>query len=318
MDKIKLFSSQKHHLSKQVIDNQFEFIGSSYDYLKHNTKQKYTNSKVGLTIDKFGLQITTNPTNYIKDNNIDQISRIELDTFKGLFESDLHTDTNNFRLTGFDYNVNINTDYPVASYLRSFNLLPKYKKEIYPKGDGITYVNKCKSFSIYDKVKQMNQSSMVVPQSLKNTNIMRLELGVKSRLDRTLNLSKINTLQDLIVTDNYISMIQEYQHIYSKIHKQPTHRFIDMKKPHPSQFNTDNFILIYYINEIGLDNHIDSLDQERLMGVISYKQMKTRRDKAIALWNQYSELDSNTCDMFKEMNDKVIAQIQVNRELALN
>lgn len=318
MDKIKLFSTQKDLLPKKIIDNEFDFIGSSYDYLKHNTRQKYTNHKVGLTIDKYGLQITTNPTSYIKDNNIDQITRQELGDFKGLFESDLHTDTNNFKLTGFDYNVNIKTDYPVASYLRSFNLLPRYKKEIYAKGDGITYVNQCKSFSIYDKVKQMDQSSMTVPINYHNTNIMRLELGVKSRLDKTLNLSKIHTLQDLIVTENYVSMIQEYQHIYNKIHKQPLHRFINMTKPHPSVINTDSFILIHYINETGLENYLNSLEQERFMGVISYKQMKTRKDKAIALWNQYSELDSNTCDLFKEMNDKVIGQIQMNRELALN
>ena len=318
MDKIKLFSKQKDNLSKQILDNEFDFVGSTYDYLKHNTRQKYANSKVGLTIDKYGLQIITNPTNYLKENNIYQINRSELGDFKEIFESDLHTDTNNYTLTGFDYNVNIKTDYSVGSYLRSFNLLPKYKKEIYANGDGITYVNKCKSFSIYDKVKQMEQLTVTFPVGCLNTNIMRLELGVKSRLNKTLNLSKIHTLQDLIVTDNYISMIKEYEHIYSKIHKQPLHKFINMTKPHPSIIDTDNFILIFYINEIGLDNYIFSLDQERRMGVISYKQMKTRKDKAILLWNEYGKLDDNTFDLFKEMNDKVIDQIQANKEMALN
>ena len=318
MDKIKLFSKQKHHLSKQIIDNEFDYNGSSFDNLSYNTKLRYSNSKVRLVIDKFGLQIVTNPTNYIKQINIEQITRTELSDFKEMFESDLHINTENFNLTGFDYNINIQTQYPVTSYLSSLNFLPRYKKEIYAKGDGITYVNQCKSFSVYDKLQQMRQAKMMVPVNYLNTNIMRLELGVKSRLTKTCNLSGIHTLKDLIKIDNYILMIEEYQHIYNKIHKRPLHRFINMTKPHPTVINTDDFILIYYINETGLDNYFVSLEQEKSMGTISYKQMKTRKDKAIAVWSRYTQLDYNTFDLLKEMDDKVIQQIQVNKQLSLN
>ena len=318
MDKIKLFSKQKDHLPKQTIDNGFNYVGSSYDYHNDNTKHKYVNDNVGLTIDKFGLQIVTNPTNYLKENNIIQINRSELGEFKEKFESDLHTNTDNYILSGLDYNLNIKTDYPVSSYLGALNLLPKYKKEIYANGCGITYLNKCKTFSVYDKVKQMKDSSLTVPLEYQSANIMRLELGVKTRLKKSMNLASINSLRDLIATDNYVSVIKEFEHIYNKIHKHPLHRFLNMTKPHHSQMSTDNFAFIYYINEIGLSNYISSLDQERKMGIISYKQMKTRKDKAITLWKQYSELENNTCDLFKEMNDKVIGQIQMNRELALN
>ena len=86
MDKIKLFSKQKDHLPKQTIDNGFNYVGSSYDYHNDNTKHKYVNDNVGLTIDKFGLQIVTNPTNYLKENNIIQINRSELGEFKEKFE----------------------------------------------------------------------------------------------------------------------------------------------------------------------------------------------------------------------------------------
>jgi hypothetical protein len=318
LDKIKLYSKQKDAISKQIIDNEFEFQGSSYDDHKHNTRIKYANNKVSLTIDNYGLQIITNPTSYLMENNICQINRKELESFKEIFESDLHTDTNKYTLTGFDYNTNITTDYPVGSYLKSFDLLPKYKKEIYPNGTGITYVNKCKSFSIYDKVKQIEKINGTMPEDFLNTNIMRLELGIESRLNKTSNLSNIHTLQNLISIDNYISMINEYKNIYSKIHKQPLHKFLNMTKPHPSIMKTDDFILIYYINETGLDGFINSLDQERRMEVISYKQMKSRKDKAIYLWNEYSKLDDNTFDLFKEMNDKVYEQINTNIEIALN
>ena len=317
MDKIKLYSKQKNLLPKKIIDNEFKYVGHSYGHFNDNTKHKYVNEHVGLTIDKFGLQLVANPTSYLKANNIIQINRNELGEFKERFESDLHTNTDNYTLTGFDYNVDIKTDYPVGSYLSSLNLLPRYKKEIYPSGNGITYSNKCKSFTVYDKFKQMEEASVCIPSSCSNTNLMRLELGVNSRLNKSINLSKIGTLRDLIQKDNYISMIDEFEHIYGKIHKQPLHKFINLTKPHPSVMSTVNFAFVYYINEIGLDNYYNSLDQEMMMKIISKKTRKTRKDKAIKLWNQYSTLDKNVFDLLAEMSNKVIKQIQVNKEAAL-
>lgn len=317
MDKIKLFSKKRNNIPQHIIDNEFDYVGCQYDSLKHNTRRKFKNDRAALCVDKNGFHITTNPTSYLKGHNIYQINRHELQNFKEIFETDLHINTNDFTLTGFDYNINIETDYNVGSYLRSFHLLPKYKKEIYANGSGTTFINRCKTFSIYDKLEQVKKSKGTVPQDCINSNIMRLELGIKSRLNKTLNLAKIHTLQDLINADNYISMIKEFEHIYSKINKQPIYKFLNMTKPNPSIIDTDSFILIYYINEIGLDNYIDSLDQERRMEIISYKQMKTRKDKAIFVWNEYSKLDDNHFDLFKEMNDKVTSQIQSNIKLAL-
>lgn len=316
MDKIKLYCKQKDLLPKKIIDNEFKYIGNSYEHFNDNTRHKYVNKHVELTIDKFGLQLVTNPTTYLKNNNIVQINRNELGEFIERFESDLQTNTDNYTLTGFDYNVDIKTDYPVGSYLSSFNLLPRYKKEIYPSGHGITYLNKCKSFTIYDKFKQMEQASISVTSSCSNTNLMRLELGVNSRLNKSVNLSKIGTLRDLVQKDNYISMVDEFEHIYCKIHKQPLHKFTNLTKPHPSVMKTVDFAFIYYINEIGMTSYLNSLNQEMMMNIISKKTRKTRKDKAIKLWNQYSSLDENVFDLLAEMNDKVFLQIHVNKEAA--
>ena len=317
MDKIKLFSTNTNIIRKEIIENNFDYIGSTYDTNKHNTRNNFKNINTNLSIDKFGIVVKTNPTNYIKPNNIIQIDRKELINFKQQFEEDLSIDTNNFLLTGFDFNININTDYEPKAYLSILRILPKYKQIIHPYNEGITFDNNCKRFVVYDKLRQYQHDNYYIPTEYTNSNLLRLELSVKGKMKQTKNLSNISTLQDITQSNNYISAISEFQNIYNKIQKQPIHKFRNMILPKPQLINTTDFALLYYINEIGLNLYFTQLQQERDMNIITYRQMKLRKDKAIELWKVYStQTTSDTIDLLAEMNSKVNNKVTELKEMA--
>ena len=214
MDKLRLFTTDKNNLTKKIIDNNFNYISSSYDSLQHNNVIKYGNDYTDISIDKYGLLIKTNPTNYLKANNLFQINRIELLEFKERFENDLSINTNNYQLSGFDYNIDIYTQYPPKAYLSVIRNLPKFKKTTYQYGDGVTFSNDCKSFIWYDKIKQLVKNNINIPLINQNSNVLRLEYGVKGKMKQTKNLSTLNTLQDLTQPDKYILVLNEFENIY--------------------------------------------------------------------------------------------------------
>ncbi len=321
MDKVKLFSNQKNIISKSIIENNFDFIGSSYDSLKHNTRLNYTNTITNLTIDKYGLTLKTNPTTFIKGNNIEQLCIKELSTFKEQFENQLNINTNNCQLTGFDFNINLLTQYPPVSYLQAFRSLPKYIQSIYPYGKGISYINQCKTFNIYDKLKQLEKQNMIIPQGYNESNLLRMELQVKQKMKQTKELSHINTLQDLLINDNYLSVINQFEKSYNAIHKQPLTRYLNMNmiQPNPNEINSTDFALIYYINEIGMDNYINLLEQEKNINCITYRQFKARKDKALALWNKYANINQNAShDLLNELQLKYNDKIEATKQMILN
>ena len=317
MDKIKLYTTDKNNIAKKIIDNNFDYIGSSYDTLTNNKRDNFKNVNTNLSIDSFGILVKTNPTNYIKDNNIIQIDRKELIDFKQQFEEDLSLNTDNFLLTGFDYNINIETSFEPKAYFSSIRTLPKYKLEKYPYTDAIIFTNNCKAFTLYDKIKQFKHDNYHIPTEYTNCKILRLEMAVKGKMKQTKNLSNINTLYDITQPNNYISAVTEFQNIYNKIHKQSTVRFKNMTLPNSNIINVTDFALLHYLNEIGINVYFNQLEQEKNMDIITYRQMKLRKDKAIELWKVYStQTTSNTIDLLEEMNSKVNNKILELKEMA--
>ena len=319
MDKIKLFSTQKNIISKSIIDNNFDFIGSTYDTLKHNTRLNYSDKITNLAIDKYGLAIKTNPTTFLKGNNIEQLELKELSTFKEQFEDSLKINTDNCQLTGFDYNINLSTQYPPVSYLQAFRSLPKYTQSIYPYGKGLSYINQCKTFNVYDKIKQLEKQNIIIPSHYLNSNLLRMELQVKQKMKQTKELTNINTLKDLLNNQNYLSVINQFQKTFNNIHKQPLTRYADMVQPNPNEINSTDFALIYYINEIGMDSYINLLEQEKNMKLISYRQYKVRKDKAMNLWYKYSLINKDSShDLLNELQTKYNDKIEATKQIILS
>jgi hypothetical protein len=317
VDKIKLFTTNKSTISKSIIENNFDYTGSNYDTLQHNNKLTYSNQTTNLVIDKYGILIKTNPTNYLLKTNLHQIDRKQLITFTGMFEDEYKINTNSLQLTGFDYNLDITTNYEPKSYLTTVRTLPKYRQIIHPYNEGITFVNNCKGFVFYDKIKQHTRDKNPLPIEYSNINLLRLELAVKGKMKQTKNLANINTLKDLTTPLNYSCAIDEFENIYNKIHKQPILKFENMILPTPQIMNTNDFALIYYINEIGMQTYLNQLQQEKDMNVLTYRQLKTRKDKALQLWETYSNIDTNTNDLLSEMESKVKNKIFELRANAL-
>jgi hypothetical protein len=309
MDRIKLKTTDKL-LVKQLVNSQdFEHLDGHYNVRKHNIRSTYRNQKgVVISLDGFAGYIVFNPTTYINETNIQQITRGELSQVIELLNDDLGIDTDAFDLTGFDFNYNIRCHHPPNSYLNLFRNLPHYHKQIWSNKEGITYTNKCRSLSIYDKVKQQEKKKVVVPEVYAGQYLMRVELGIDSRLRKPDRLRNLRCISDLADVDNYVQIVHEWSMMYHKIPKQSLYRVDVLNRP--AGMNIDDYRMLYYINEHGMCGYLDQLESELEKKQITYSKFKTRKDKAEKIWNRFISTHEPAEDLLCEINQKMEAAVQ--------
>lgn len=304
MDQIKLFTKDRHIITDHIINQDFTIIGSNQNYLTDSFTRKYKNDKgVLMDIGKFGTYITINPTTYELGSNIEQLSRQQLITFIENFEHDLNIDSNDFSVTGFDFNQNITTSFPPKNYLSIFRNLPHYDKTIYKDNEGVTFSNKCTSFTIYDKLKQSDIK-------YNDKYIMRLELGIQRKMEHNNNLTNIETLKDLTDVNNYNGIVDQWAKTYQRINKQSIYKVSNMVKPHNVKLK--DWIIITYINDNGMENYLHQLQNENEKYHVYYYQ----RTKTLKLWNEYIKyVDDKKSDLLNEINDSVKSTAELCKQV---
>ncbi len=305
MDKLKLYSPQKDIISPSILDNDFVNTRNYSNPIKHYYKASFKNNNLIIDITSCGTNILVNPTIYLKGNNIVQISKDEMVDFIEKFEDELKIDSNSLRLTGFDFNQNIYTNFPPKAYLNLFRFLPKYGKKIHKSKSGITFENDCKSLVIYDKKKEMDKKKIITPAIYQDKNILRIELCVNEKMKQTNNLKFINTMKDITTPDNYNKIVNEWQGTFAKINKQQT--FIKMGDLISSpKMDIQDEAILNYINEITMEGYFNNIDSRIELGCLTPKQARTRKEKALAIWSEFiSQPENSKFDLLSEINEKV-------------
>ena len=307
MDKIKLYSPLKYLISQSVLDNEFDKPISYNNPNKHFKRNVYSNNNLNININSLGTTILTNPTIYLKGNNIEQINNTELKEFIGQFENDLKFDSNYFNLVGFDFNRNIYTNYLPKNYLILFRDMPKYDMTNHKGKTGKTFKNDCKEFVLYDKKIEQLKKKIVIPQSYSDKNILRLELRVKEKMKQTKNLQNINKLKDITQSNNYNNIINEYLKMYNKINKQQNNfKIRDLKEIEIPMMDIENEAILYCLNEIGMEGYFNKIEDKVNLNFLTKKQAKARQQKALSIWNEFINYsDNDKYDLLTEINTKV-------------
>lgn len=309
MDKIILYSPLKNLISQTVLDNKFGDPASFKDPKKFYKKDTYKNNNIYININSFGTTITTNPTIYLKGNNLEQVNNTELKVFIGQFENYLEFNSNSFDLVGLHFNRNIYTKYKPKSYLALFRNLPQYDPPILHRGKtGKTFKNNCKEFLIYDKKIEMRKEKVIIPESYFDKNVLRFELQINKKFRQTTkNLQNIKTLKDITELNNYNNIIKEFLNMYNKIEKHPIDlRIRNLEKAIPPSMDIQDEFILYAINELGLEECLIKIQNKVNLDLLSPKQGRTRKEKALSIWNEFINYsDNDKYDLLTEINTKV-------------
>lgn len=312
LDKLKTTSKLKDIIQSSIISNNFERTGFHHNPITFYTKTSFDDRK-GIVIDitSTGTNITCNPNIIMKGHNMANCSWNEFtEVFIPQFEDYLQLDCKHLNVTGFDFNQTLEMCYAPKTYFNMFRSMPRYTKMEYHGGTGVTFGNKCKSWSGYDKILEQLKNKGNIPPYYLGKNLLRIELGINQKMKQTLNLENINTVKDLTSTDIQYNIGKEWYNGYNKIKKQTNFKIRDLSKP-PSM-DIQDFIILVGLNEMTMEMYFDDIETEINLGRISIKQGKARKGKAFSIWNAFLDHADNSkydlalnVDRLHEMDTKV-------------
>jgi hypothetical protein len=307
MDKVKLHSPLKSIIPPHIIENNFQLVNINSN-IKYGNKNTYEDDRgINIDVSCYGTHIRVNPTKFTCGHNLKQINRMQLLSFIEEFEDHLQVDTEDLKVTGFDFNQDVETRNPVMRYIPLFRKLPRYNTWIPKECNGTGYKNNCKTFCIYDKLDEAKNHKQEVPARYQNKHLMRLEYGVNQKMSQDKDFAGISTLRALGDIENYKIIIRRWKNMYDKIEKQPLYPIGELQKP--ETMSHDDFILLFYLNSIGFQNYLNQINDEKLSGKLTRGQAKRRRDGALRVWGEYPSISAGH-DLLKELNNLVQERYQ--------
>lgn len=313
LDKLKTTSRLKDIIQSSIIDNNFERTGFYHDPITHYTTLSYKDHKgLYVEITSGGTNITCNPNIILKGHNMANCTWDEFaKEFIPQFEDYLQIDSKHLNVTGFDFNQTLEMCHPPKTYFNLLRSMPRYHRTAYHGNTGVTFKNKCKTWTGYDKMLLQLKNKDYIPACYFGKNLIRMELGIDQKMKQTTtSLENLNSMKDLLTPKIQTNIAKEWFSGYTKIKKQTDFKIRDLSKP-PSM-DVQDFLILVGVNEMSMEKYFDAIDTEIHLGRNSIKQGKLRKDKVLLIWKAFIDHADNSkydlalnLDSLQEMDTKV-------------
>jgi hypothetical protein len=255
-----------------------------------------------VSISEAGVSIKNGSlTKFYLGNNIQQLSRKDIQFAFEKLSDTLHIPTEKAKVTKYHFARNIITNHPAQMYLDYFGPCLKYQK--YPMPSGIYYKLKSSKneLYIYDKIKELKAKREYIPALYTGRNLLRLEDRVNTNPARYLKCSNL-TGSDLYKEDIYTRVFKEWYHKFSNI------QFLSDMQIDFSKINTKEQFkragVIALINSFGgPEKLLKTLDESRLKNEITRKQKGDLRK--LILDQSKDALHTKIPDIMHELQEKI-------------
>jgi hypothetical protein len=203
--------------------NPFEVMQYLSEITEHrNDKQGYscTGKVLDYTVNVYDTGISLKGSlakSYFEGDNLHTLKRQVVREAVGKISDHLHTDISNAKATRVDVSTVLLTKRPPADYFTYLGSKPYFKRLEAVKGETLYYENHKRQLVFYDKVKEANAASMQIPTIWQDSNILRYELRLTSRLKKQLGTDvRASILYD---KDFYYSIVQLWYNEFKSIQK---------------------------------------------------------------------------------------------------
>ncbi len=238
---------------------------------------------------------------YSYGNNFQDLNRNDFKKAIQSINDNLGFPIDSWRISKLDVAANIELDNLVSDYLNLFGRKSRYDNCNYGNGN-ITYSNKSKSFTFYDKViENNNKRTGNIPSDYLNKNILRAELKLKINPSRLLGIPALQ-VKDLWRKENYNNITKVWYNDFNSIEKYKQGLLIESSDIMSSKgFN--NFAKSQLIKQNGVKSIIEKLTYIYKSGEIEYWKYRRRCDEIRAIDNQ--SIIKPEDDLIAELNSKI-------------
>jgi hypothetical protein len=152
---------------------------------------------------------------YLK-HNLGYFGRAQIQSAFELLSDTIHLPVIKSNVQGFHFGINNRVQYSAGLYLPYFGNKPHCKRN--EQSSGINYKTSSKEFAIYDKIREMKDKRVAIPELYSNSHYLRFENRYKTKLDKHFNIASI-TPETLYSEDFYINLCNELYNSYKSIDK---------------------------------------------------------------------------------------------------
>lgn len=163
------------------------------------------------------------------------------------------------------------------------------------------YKNGNRTKLFYDKQAEAKSQAVSLPKLLRDSNILRYEIRYRRRLGKQLNEPEI-IVKTLFKEQFYIKLVDRYISDYQSIHKNAEINLNTDKMDSPKDFWRQ--IALMKIDEIGINNMMQIIDEWRTKDVFSNPAYYSRLKKEIRDYSKEYEAD-DAVPLIKELDSKI-------------
>ncbi len=233
-----------------------------------------------------GISLKGSLAKYYLPSNVYTLSRSAAKESMEKLSDELHVDIREAKVTRIDVSTVIPTSRPPAEYYPFLGLKPYFTRlqaTLYT-----LYYNTIKrQIVFYDKIKEATAKTSKIPDTLKNSNLMRYELRFLRELPRQLQTTSTITGKTLINPQFYYKIIQYWKEEFYTINK--INNNIIMKDTIKTPKDAKNAFLAILISQNGVDAIDCFINDLKAQNVYSdpkyYSRVKTDLNRIMTAHN---------------------------------
>ena len=175
---------------------------------KHNKKYGYFHTgrlkNYFVSVYESGISLYGSLAKYLLGDNIQTLTRKDVQKAIKALGDDLHTDISAARVTRLDISNLLYTKHPPADYFRYLGEKPYFKRLEVAKDETLRYINYQRQIEFYDKAKEAEAHDTPIPENLQDMNLLRYEVRY---------LENINTQLEADVTAGILHNREFYDYL---------------------------------------------------------------------------------------------------------
>lgn len=252
-----------------------------------------------------GLWISGSLSKYLNGSNIYTLTRSETEEAVSYLSEDLGVDIGKAKVLSLEFGTNFVMRHEVGEYFERLGGCPYLNREIicgslYYNGKG-REENRNKSYVFYDKIRELKQKRVDIPDNMEGVNMLRYEIRLKKGLDKFFNVERV-TADMLSDKAFYASLVDKYKTIYTSIEKVTNSSKVDMGK-----IKTVSDAFGAYVGQLLVKS--ERGDLEAFLQELKANGKFTNRSEYIRLKKMFSDcakyIEKGSDDLLKELDGEI-------------
>jgi len=285
-----------------------DFLAETPCYLENTTEHTKASGEVYISgmlqnykvnVSQSGISLKGSLAKFYLGNNIETLTRGDTQKAIQKLSDTLHINVTDAKVNRFDIAANFIMKYDCRAYFEFLGALHHYSR--LPQGKSLYYRNNLRQLIFYDKIAETQKKRQLIPDILKNDNVLRYEIRFEKRLPN--QFKQPITARTLCNENFYIEIIDKWYNEYSLINKEKNIIFKPDAMNDTKEFEKQ--LILLGIEKLGgVNSVIEMIENVKRQGIYKNRMQPNRLKQKIKEIAKTENL-TETPELINELSEKI-------------